>query len=87
MNYDKTPFSPIVSAGTASILTSPAFDGAEVAVVNGYGILVTNPIGDMVQGGDSNLAYRQFVADAIVWLADPGAMLPNKLFLPIVMRR
>jgi hypothetical protein len=86
MNYDKTPFTPIVSTGATPILTSPAFDGAAVAVATSHGLLVTNPIGDMVQGGDANLAYRQFVADAIVWLADPQAVAPNKTFLPTVRR-
>lgn len=85
-NFDQTPFAPITSSGTEPILTSVALGGSAVAVANSHGLLVTNPIGDMVQGGDSNLAYRQFVTDAIVWLANGGTLLPNKTFLPIIRR-
>ncbi len=85
-NYDHAPFTPITSTGTSPILISAALNGAAVAVANSHGMLVTNPIGDMVQGGDSNLAYRQFVADAIVWLANPLGLAPNRVFMPIVQR-
>lgn len=85
-NFDHAPFTPISSTGTTAILTSAAFDGMAVAVANSHGLLVTSPIGDMVQGGDANQAYRQFVTDAIVWLANGGMLLPNKVFLPIVRR-
>jgi hypothetical protein len=85
-NYDQMPFTPLDSTGIP-VLTSASLDGAAVAVATNHGLLVTTPIGDMVQGEDANLAYRQFVADAIVWLARPEGLLLNKVFLPVVMRQ
>jgi hypothetical protein len=86
MNYDQTPFTPLDSTGIP-VLTSDSLDGAAVAVATNHGLLVTTPIGDMVQGEDANPAYRQFVADAIIWLARPEGLLLNKVFLPVVMRQ
>jgi hypothetical protein len=84
--FDKLPFSPITSAGTSPVLVSGALGQLPAAVANSHGVLVTNSIGDAVQGGDASLTYGQFVVDAIVWLANTGTQFPNKLYLPVMAR-
>lgn len=84
-NYDQTPFTPITSSDTVPVLISQAFDGAPVAVATRQGLLVTNPIGDMVQGADANATYKQFVVDAIVWLAS-APRWPLQAYLPLIVR-
>ena len=84
--FDDAPFTPISSTGTSPVVVSTALGGAAVAVANSSGLLVTNSIGDLVQGEDANAAYGQFVTDAIVWLAQGGTALQYKFFLPLVAR-
>ena len=87
-NHDHVPFLPITSRRAAPILVSSALGGRPVAVANNHGILVTNPIGDLVQGGDANDSYHQFVANAIVWLAKgtPLAIQEYQIYLPMVAK-
>jgi hypothetical protein len=84
--FDQLPFSPITASGSAPVLVSPALNQAPVAVANQHGVFVTNSIGDAVQGGDANPTYSQFVADAIVWLASGGPLLPIHYYLPMMWK-
>ena len=84
--FDQLPFSPITANDAAAVLLSPALSQAPVAVANEHGIFVTNPIGDLVQGGDANTAYGQFVTNAIVWLTTGGPLLQSHIYLPTMTR-
>ena len=84
--YDDAPFTPITSTGTSPVVVSTALGGRAVAVANSSGLLVTNAIGDLVQGEDASESYDQFVTDAIVWLAQGGTALQYKFYLPLVAR-
>lgn len=85
-SVDQLPFSPITASGASPVLVSAALGGSPVAVANQRGIFVTNSIGDLVQGQDASPTYSQFVANAIVWLSGGAAPMPNKVFLPLMLR-
>jgi hypothetical protein len=84
--YDQLPFTPITAVGSTAVMTSTALAGAPVAVINSNGLLVTNSIGDLVQGRDANTTYGQFVVDAMVWLAKNGSLTQYRTYLPMTLQ-